>query len=1332
MSEPFEGIFEMSAEDILLQAAENAEQIADPSPPLGSNTQWPQIIHNPAFIGSRVQITSLDFNSQPISYEANVVDMSTAPNNELAIILTNVTKGKEFIPGNIILAYDHIKAVTMLDAQPIIENSDSPPPLEDANELINSSPELDIDQHVNNTSKEQFEDQNPDNKRILVSIPYLDNFKIDLFFLQKLYELEMTGETFVQWKCRTGIDAIVTSNALRFGIPMQFEKMDQSLDSTLKIKKLWEDTFVTHFLSFDNWFMSIGNTIYHDWNKNEQIKEVKLKPQEEECTNVDIPMKLISSQFSIESLETSEPIEDFNRDLPEYTKLEPLAITDLDILRITESFDNYPIASSYEHKRAKANLLIQEAIEIIKYGDFLPNGRFAWAFIPCYQHIPRLLLKELGIDYNNPVEKQAITALWMKLQLCRKRADGLIDLGTSPNFMIKKDMNPTHWHSITSKIQIDPLVKTNIIDHVQHWAAWQFYKSNYDKLEQKDIYDLFVRPMECMFGLDNAIHKQLYNCIKETTKRMHILEYVASLTGTKDFIFEKLSPHYLLQQWSEIRHLSTNDLLNNPIKISAPVEPLFTISMENPNAEEPPFGEEEFKPIETLIKHLILRSKSLLFRRKDLPFPLPYTFLKQLSAYDGVYMSLSKQKQIYWYYVDNYKYIKRDHRNFLREKEGTKLINRYTADEFELNYKYDSKESSESFSFTSEKVIEQPETVESPSEINKKKDEATSASKLHSQIQVLNSLVNYAANPSSKEFEIPEETILERELIKTLFDDFTKEKNKREEEWDKQSKAHKENIEREKAQKLFSELSLNNKDLLKDDLTERCFFDGLTQKQNLDTSEFQTSTPSFSLPALSTERTLAQAAAALNAEYKEKYLQVWTHSDFSLSSENTSNSDKMYKIQKSTQASKEDKTQKGFIKALQSKPKRAPVPKRTYAQKTSDSEQEEVFYQDTQLQFPIESFFDRPLPQQRKPQPTQRQQDFAEGEPPQVYQKGKKAQTKQKSEQKYTYRASPRWSASTSEHGSRPHTSQSQARPASAEYKQEPRPIVPALAPAKPKSQNAVTFEKSKTAEKFTPRSELQDSKSKPAPPGQISAKLTPWIISKRKADRMPSNTLANDIPADELTKFLANPSPKEEYKSIYWTTTSLMQTAPRWTTGPHNALTVSQAIEPCPTTKETSPSRFHSSVDLCIFPLDDNMCNRDVHFESFRYDNEWFLRIREEGEQQNDSLDFSSINVSWGKVAQLVEKLEDLMLAPLPPARDMVYTNEGTYTYRMMSDMKRRAFYYMDIIQQSKAKGWLRMIHITQLTPNPENKVVGEITIPWHKLSFFVQMLNEFKDKTA
>ena len=143
-------------------------------------------------------------------------------------------------------------------------------------------------------------------------------------------------------------------------------------------------------------------------------------------------------------------------------------------------------------------------------------------------------------------------------------------------------------------------------------------------------------------------------------------------------------------------------------------------------------------------------------------------------------------------------------------------------------------------------------------------------------------------------------------------------------------------------------------------------------------------------------------------------------------------------------------------------------------------------------------------------------------------------------------------------------------------------------------------------------------------------------------------------------------------------------------------------------------------------------MCNRDVHFESFRYDNEWFLRIREEGEQQNENLDFSSINVSWGKVGQLVEKLEDLMLAPLPPARDMVYTNEGTYTYRMMSDMKRRAFYYMDIIQQSKAKGWLRMIHITQLTPNPENKVVGEITIPWHKLSFFVQMLNEFKDKTA
>ena len=1256
MADSQENIFEMSEEDIPNERNPFPDSI-QPS------LHWPQIIHNPKFIGSRIRITSLNNSQQPITYDATVLELSNNSNNEMAIILKDVLHEGTLLQENVVLAYNFIKAVTLIDSQPKSNNTS---PITEINDQfqsyeISSSPEAEIEILQNNSA--QYTNQTIP---MMINVPYLDNYKVDLFYLEVLHKLEGSDDTFANWSTKSGIESIIAMNSLKMGIPLQYEKMDQTLESTIKIKEHWINSFQEHQLSFDNWYMLTGNKIYQQLLKTEFQTEPPndtnlQRPGCSECLpNIfegNIPMKLISKQFSLDDLQTNNTKYKFDLELPtfhkEWSHISWGLPNDANLKRI--HFPG-PIPFFQQEKiKYITDVNVSKAILSIKEDDFLPNGKFAWLYIPSYLHIPVIFLKEVNLYDNVVLHHTTRTIIWIKLQSCRKLANCLLQNGSSSDLLIQKDMKPTLWHLLTSKKQLDPNIKPNTLDHVQHWSAWQYYKNApVTSISIDDIYDLFIRPIEPLFGFDRAFQQYFYQSLKETGKRMKILEYVAELTGTQDFIFENFCPHILMARLSEIRHLKVNDLLNNPIRTNGPLQRILPIETFIPNENEPEFSEEEFKPIETLIKHLIIRSENPIFKQHQ-SFPLSYIFLKYFHEYEGIYMTLSKQRQIYQYFTDNLFIILKEHGQFNLKKKDNDPICTYPLSE--VSYE------------------EIKETVR-----NRNKGIQNFISKL----------------------------IMKRET-----------------ETEKTKEARK---------------SYKAKERILKERTQLLPMPAPPQEQQKEDSLEHSLTPPQDGASAPTERTLADAAAALSLEYNESSWVDWEQSESEFETENNSppNSNNMYKIEKASLAYKRSKNPRMYARALESTATRAPVPIRTYGDgaEAEKPKSKPIMYQDVQQ----ENFFDRPMPVRRR---TVRYQPRA------VQQPRPRSSTTVNSKA-----PTPRWSATTSEFDSRPPTGtekepqEPREEPTPPEREPSPprsrlparppppravprmslKPIEPALTPLTTRTTYSAYEQVGRREQVPWKRTYVAP---KPTPFGQIKTKFTPWLISKRKTNRLPENRLAQEIPIDDLDKYLQTPIQREPYKTIYWTTTNFFEEAPRWASVPHNAQSITYATEQCPTSMNTGSDRFHSSVDLEIFPMDDNIYDRNIHFESFRHDKQWFCRIKEETGMPDGTTEISSINISWEKSDQFIDMLEQVLATPLPPAKEMAYVYNGTYVSKYIDDMKRKSFYYLDITQDTNHKGWLRYAHLTQETPMPNSQIVGEISFPWHKLNFFTERFIAFKRRT-
>jgi hypothetical protein len=429
--------------------------------------------------------------------------------------------------------------------------------------------------------------------------------------------------------------------------------------------------------------------------------------------------------------------------------------------------------------------------------------------------------------------------------------------------------------------------------------------------------------------------------------------------------------------------------------------------------------------------------------------------------------------------------------------------------------------------------------------------------------------------------------------------------------------------------------------------------------------------------------TLFQAASALQTVYKELPLPNQAHSklehhlvNITTNPSNPSLIDETmshYKLTSQAPApKKEQPSTKPYAEAFKSHEKAAPpVPIRPLMKETQSQRRTD--------------FFDRTPRFYNPPRPT-----------------GPKPRTSS---------STPRWSSTNSEYNS-----------------STPRqPIKPALHPTVPQPK-AHNFE---TMQEHQKKFEVRDKYQKPTPEGAVNSLIYPWTVTKRQKDRDLPHRLAPVVSMDDLNKAFSVPAPREPYRTLYWTTTDFMEPVPTWAKIPHCAHSLSLAIEHSDITPETHPERFHLGLDLYIFPMDDNIFRREISFETFRYDQEWFFRIKEEIEFPDSSVELSHINIPWDRVEQFAEQLQAVFKTPLPPAKDMSYANPGTYDSKTVYDAKRKTFYYIDTLQESNQKGWFRMIHISQETQNPDSRIVGNVSFPWHKMDFFIQKFNDFRTTT-
>ncbi len=75
-----------------------------------------------------------------------------------------------------------------------------------------------------------------------------------------------------------------------------------------------------------------------------------------------------------------------------------------------------------------------------------------------------------------------------------------------------------------------------------------------------------------------------------------------------------------------------------------------------------------------------------------------------------------------------------------------------------------------------------------------------------------------------------------------------------------------------------------------------------------------------------------------------------------------------------------------------------------------------------------------------------------------------------------------------------------------------------------------------------------------------------------------------------------------------------------------------------------------------------------------------------------------------------------------------MFKTKSGTFASKSFKDAERHVQYFVEVIQEPCLKGSFQMVHIAQVTLEPDQTILGVISFPWHELELFVQKLHLFK----
>ena len=1245
---------------------------------INPSLKWPQLLQHPKFKGSYIQITSKSIDNSEITYKAIVSDISETIENELALILTKVSviensQVTDYIP-DLTVSYENIISVTLIDSDPQASQTSMThqPNSQTINDLSPGSSEISIvlnDNQSNDTPTFHTSNSN----RINASLPFLSNGKVDAFYLDQLYKLENPNLTFSQWTQSNGIESLMNSYGYVYDIPLNY-KFDFNNDQhsafvpsteteLLSIRNHWETSFHTHRLPFDIWFPLEGYKFCLSFKTENPEINPNINSKGNETLN--LKMETSNSDFSFM---TPEIVNDLLN--------KPLKLNDENFDETLRNiYQGYLINSAWSTQNNSDWLI--ESINLTK-DDFLLNGKYAWLYLPSYLYIPSLFLQQTGLLMLNDTASQ-IT--WLKLNYLIGQANEFIENQTDENFIIETTEYFTPWHVFTSK-HFKALNNTNLIDHIQHFSAWNYFKSNRSlkMFSKKDIYDLFIRPIERIFSIDSTLSQKLLDSLNDMTDRNNLFENVMEITGLFNYKDDYFDANYLLHKLSKIRHLSNFDLSNKKKTKTGPVTLIFPFSVFEPSANDVAFNQTVNCQVHKFLEHRIklARKYNEVSALKRQPFPLSADFLDDLSQFGGRNINLTNQLTISQIFND--------------------LLNRT-----------DTPSPLFSSPHSSSPPIPLPRTH--PRKLTSfTPSPPPSPSLLQPQPVPDNWYEMDMQQMNETSFSID---LAEKSVTKTSQLALT-ESNLREHDVRVSSSAHARDWNEQHEQPPATPQGVHgNAACGSSPSSAPAPADTAPDKQQLAPRATSTPTPKDDTANFSFSTWQSNLSSLLT------------------NISNISSSFNMYKIKQPSSSSIKEvdhPSRVPYSQALASRKLNSVPQVAAAAAAASASSTQPLGNTNSKPQRrPTTSSLPPILkPQYTQVPPLQQQQqhqkveeqfspnwsdqiDYSYQEPPRQPERQPDEQYSMEGmwQQQQRYKTPTRIIPSAQIEQQQFQAQQQQQR---RRYRTPPPSIIPTL----PSTTRPV---------------------SAPAPPnsvpkGKTNSTIFPWSVSKRITDREIQNRLTHEIPADELAKSLSFPCPKEPYQSLFWTSTNQMDRIPTWTKLPHSAHSIALVTDPDPVTPQTDGRRFYTSVDLCIFPMDDSVLYRDITFTSIKKGLNWYLQIKEDLQFPDGSTDDSFIFIDWQNTGKFITRLEAILHTLLPPAKDMTNISEnGTYATKAIIDTVSKVSYYIDITHQSSDKGWLRFVHISQESLRPDLDMYGDVSFPWHLLSDFILRLKQFRE---
>ena len=192
--------------------------------------------------------------------------------------------------------------------------------------------------------------------------------------------------------------------------------------------------------------------------------------------------------------------------------------------------------------------------------DFLPGGKYAHIYIPSYVHVPGMILEDLfGKRFVSHGEK---LIMWNRLKEAKKQAAEVLEQHkdpwkSAPNGC--ENPNPTldtPWLRYLRQNDSQSGWTKNI-DIVQHIYAHQWYKTHTesdDYTYRNDLYDIMIRPIERLFGVDMKLSRALLIATHDCEKQSWLKRKIMTMIDIKYQPF--LKTNYCLTNLSEIRNIS--------------------------------------------------------------------------------------------------------------------------------------------------------------------------------------------------------------------------------------------------------------------------------------------------------------------------------------------------------------------------------------------------------------------------------------------------------------------------------------------------------------------------------------------------------------------------------------------------------------------------------------------------------------------------------------------------------------------------------------------------------------------------------------------------------